>query len=73
MNVDMNNVRASMAEHWDMTGEEFDAHTVNSFFDQGEGWQEIDFVNADGWTSFFIEVDADGEVWNFERLVSPVT
>jgi len=66
MNVDMKKVRAEMAEHWDMDNATFDAHTVNSTFEHGDWGGEVDFKDADGKVAFFIEVNADSEVWNMD-------
>jgi hypothetical protein len=71
MNVDMNKVKDQMNEHWDMDADTFDAHTVNTVFNQttrdgtDTGWKEIDFKDADGKVAFFVEVNEDSEVWNY--------
>jgi len=74
MNIEK--VRDEMAEHWDMDAATFDAHEVSTIFTQrtrsGEdtGWKEVDFKNAEGKVAFFIEFNADNEVWNFEYIKS---
>jgi hypothetical protein len=68
MNEMMNNMRASMQEHWDMTPEFFDAHTPANRFDLNDGWFEMEFHNAEGEMVFWVEAKSDGDVWhtNFE-------
>jgi len=69
MTVDMKKVREDMDREWDMTGEEFDKFDVAQANDLNEGWKEIVMENVnDDSDRFFIEVNADSEVWNFERI-----
>lgn len=69
MTVNMNEVRNQMAEHWDMTGEDFDRFDVAQANDLNEGWKEIVMEDKDDDSRrFFIEVNAKSEVWNFEWI-----
>jgi len=74
MNVDMNKVKDQMQEHWDMDAATFDAHTPNMVFPQltrdgtDTGWKEIDFKDADGKVAFFVEVNENSEVWNYDLV-----
>ena len=65
MNVDMNQIKAEMAEHWDMDAETFDTYTPNKIFPTTDDWAEMDFVDANGDVKFYIEIKGS-EVWNFE-------
>ena len=67
MNVDMNKVKAEMAEHWDMDADTFDSYKTNKIFPNAScDWAEMDFVDANGDVKFYIEVNEDSEVWHFD-------
>ena len=63
--TNMTKIKAEMAEHWDMTGEEFDTFTHTETFGDTSNWHEMVFENGKG-KSFFIEVNANSDVWNFD-------
>jgi hypothetical protein len=60
----MNAMKASMAEHWDMSPEFFEAHTEGKRDDLNEGWFTLEFNDAEGNMVFWVESDMNGEVWN---------
>ena len=70
MTTEMNieKVRDEMAEHWDMDAATFDAHTIQEEIKRTDGWSEVVFADTTGTPKFFIEVNADNEVWNFDRI-----
>lgn len=67
-------IKSQMEEHWDMDAATFDSHEVNSVTttrtrnEKDTGWKEIDFRDAEGKLAFYIEVNADDEVWHFDWI-----
>jgi hypothetical protein len=68
MNIDMNKIKDQMKEHWDMDAATFDAHAISRNWEHSEGWNEIEFSDANGKPTFFIESDKDDEVWHFDWI-----
>lgn len=60
----MQAIQDSMQEHWDMNPEFFQAHTAGDREDLNDGWFTLEFNNADGEMVFWVEANAEGEVWN---------
>ncbi len=68
MTIDMKKVRDEMAREWEMDQATFDRFNVAQANDLNEGWKEIVMERVDNGEKFFIEVNADSEVWNFDWI-----
>jgi len=70
MTTEMNieKVRDEMAEHWDMDAATFDAHKIDDEVMHTGGWLEVSFADSTGKPVFYIEVNADDEVWHFDWI-----